>query len=91
MVKAKNPYLDNRNENYIVREFPCSIEDEDLVWHRDEKDRLIKVIRGSGWSIQFENSLPVPLIENVSYWIEKDEWHRLIKGENSLLIKILEM
>lgn len=91
MVKIKSPYIDGRDKNFIVREFSSDIEEEDLVWHRDSSDRLVEVIEGDCWSIQFENSLPVPLIKNVSYWIENNEWHRLIKGNNRLVLKILEM
>ena len=85
------PYVDSVEKNLILREFDSKLSSDELVWHRDSKDRRVTVVKGTGWKIQYENSLPVPMVEGVSYWIEKDEWHRLIKGNSSLKLEIEEL
>lgn len=85
------PYEEKKNGTIITRKFSSSVRNEELTWHRDAKDRYVTVIRGVGWQLQHENLLPVPMLEGLSYWIEKDEWHRLIKGNSSLVLKIEEL
>lgn len=65
-------------------------QDEELKWHRDNHNRLILIKSGSNWQLQFENKLPIILEINHSYNINKDEWHRVIKGNDDLLIEITE-
>ncbi len=84
------PYEEKKNGKIITRKFSSDVRDEELTWHRDAKDRYVTVIEGIGWQIQHENLLPVPMLEGLGYWIERDEWHRLIKGDSSLVLKIEE-
>ena len=84
------PYEEKKDGKIITRKFSSSVQNEELTWHRDAKDRYVTVIEGVGWQIQHENLLPVPMLEGLSYWIERDEWHRLIKGNSSLVLKIEE-
>jgi hypothetical protein len=84
------PYLEVRKNREITRVFESNIDNRELKWHRDAKDRYVKVLESSGWSLQLENNLPVDLIEGISYFIEKDEWHRIIKGTGKLVLKIIE-
>lgn len=84
------PYEEKKDGKIITRKFSSSVQNEELTWHRDAKDRYVTVIEGVGWQIQHENLLPVPMLEGLSYWIERDEWHRLIKGSSSLILKIEE-
>ena len=39
------------------RAFNHDVKDEELVWHRDENDRIVKVISGVGWKFQFDNEV----------------------------------
>jgi len=71
-----------------IRTFSKNIDDEDLVWHRDREDRVVTVRQAGGWKIQFENQLPMILSEGDSVFIKKGEYHRVIKGNEDLIIEV---
>jgi quercetin dioxygenase-like cupin family protein len=77
-------------DKYIIREFNENIDPIELVWHRDLKSRTITILEGNGWYFQQDNELPLELKEGVSIFIPKLEWHRVIKGNSPLKIKIEE-
>lgn len=83
-VISGNPYIDDGN----VRTFDVTKPSEDYVWHRDKEDRIIEVLEGEGWQLQFENCLPFLLKERMKFEIPKGEYHRLLKGHNNLVVKI---
>lgn len=87
--KAKElPYDEEINENHRVRVFSESVDDEDLKWHRDREDRLIEVIEGDDWEIQFDNELPKKLTPGTQIVIPEGVYHRVIKGSSELKIKV---
>jgi hypothetical protein len=57
------------------------------MWHRDLKNRSIRVLEGKDWKIQMENELPKSFD---SITIPKLIWHRVIKGSGNLVIQIKE-
>lgn len=73
------------NHNKVIRRFESTVNDTDLLWHRDQEYRTLKVIGTTDWKIQIENELPKD-IDGVK--IEKYVWHRLIKGTGDLVIEI---
>ena len=75
-------------EKYIVREFDEGLKDRELIWHRDEDTRRVTVLSGSDWKLQLDNDLPRELIIGKSYAIPRMVYHRVIKGEGNLIIKI---
>lgn len=80
----------NINENSFIRKFTSDVNSSELVWHRDKKSRTIKLIgHNNGWLFQFDNELPFEINEN-EFLIEKEIYHRLIKGEGELTLKITE-
>lgn len=81
------PYTEKIEHDLIVRRFSHDIDPTELLWHRDLKNREIKVVEGSGWKIQIDNELPKDID---SAFIPKKVWHRVIKGENDLVIQIKE-
>ena len=81
------PYTQETSNSSIVRMFSQNIDPTELLWHRDLKNRSIKVLEGSGWKIQLENELPKNM-DNV--FVPKKVWHRVIKGQNDLVIQIEE-
>lgn len=85
-----NPYTENKQDGYIIREFDSNIPNEELVWHRDKKDRVVEVIEGSGWRFQMDNGLPIELKEGMILEIPKETYHRIGKGNMKLVIKIKE-
>ena len=82
------PYDEEINESYRVRVFSESIEDEELKWHRDRQDRLVEVIDSKGWELQFDNEIPVKLKKGMNIIIPEGTYHRVIKGDGDLKIKI---
>lgn len=66
-------------------------EKEDLKWHRDRGTRFIKIISGSEWYLQFDDSTPILLQKNKTYKIPSAKYHRLLNlGHTELRITILE-
>ena len=87
---SEMPFLQlNISGNEFIRSFNPK-DKEDFVWHRDHEDRLIKVLAGEGWFIQFENELPVKLTEGKEISISKNSWHRIIAGSTNLNIIVKE-
>jgi len=85
------PYKENLiSENEKIRIFPENCSQKDLEWHRDKKDRHVKILKCKNWQLQLDNNLPFILVENEEYFIPKHYFHRLIKGEGDLIIKIKE-
>ena len=84
------PYTDIiETDGTISRLFSASTKPEDLKWHMDDEDRIITVLDKTNWQFQFEDQLPVPL--NKPIFIERHQWHRLIKGDGSLMIKVTKI
>jgi len=77
-------------ENVFIREFSDYVKTEDLVWHRDKYDRTVEVVSGKGWSIQLDNQVPQMLTEGSIFKIESKKYHRLLKGEGDLIVRITE-
>jgi len=81
------PYINlEETEEYIIREFDQTIDPHELVWHRDQEDRLVVPLNENNWMIQMDNKLPKFLNEKV--FIPKEEFHRVIKGNGNLKVKI---
>jgi quercetin dioxygenase-like cupin family protein len=87
-----NPYEDNPiSNNKFKRKFTQDISSNELVWHRDKNDRIVKVLESGNWKIQFDNQLPVSMKEGDSIFIEKESFHRVIKGDGDLVVEIVEL
>jgi quercetin dioxygenase-like cupin family protein len=84
------PYTQTITGNTILREFAHDTDSHELVWHRDKKDRIVRVIEGNGWKFQLDNMLPILLHEGQEIFIPKETFHRVIKGTNTLKIQITE-
>lgn len=81
------PYTDIKvTDQYIIREFDNNIDPIELLWHRDDENRIIEIIGNTDWQVQLENQLPTSL--NTPIFIERHQWHRVIKGTGNLRLKI---
>jgi hypothetical protein len=49
---------------------------------------LVEVIDGDNWGLQFDNELPIKLVKGESYIIPEGLYHRVIKGDGELKVKI---
>jgi hypothetical protein len=86
------PYTDKIiNSNEWIRTFDVNTISEELVWHRDKKTRLVKILEGAEWELQLDNELPLKLEQNKIYIIPKMQYHRIIKGISRLVIQIKEV
>ena len=77
-------------KNVFTRVFKKTVKKEQLLWHKDRKDRVVKVIYGTGWKLQYDNALPTELQVGQNYHINKNEFHRLHKGNGELKLEIKE-
>ena len=78
------------SEGVILRKFSSKTPESALVWHRDRQDRVVEVVHGKGWMIQKDSSIPVLLTVGSTFEIQAEEWHRIIKGNGDLIVKIVE-
>ena len=94
VIAMKKPYEHFQIDSHkFIRTFRSDdIKSEDLVWHRDESERLIYVIHvDPGWSFQRDNKLPQEMFSNKTVIrIEAGEYHRIIKGDGVCVLYIEE-
>lgn len=82
-------YSEFKLGNVILRKFKSNVNADDLVWHTDNKNRILIPILHKGWYFQFDNELPCRL--NRIIHIQKNRIHRILKTTNAtLLILIIE-
>jgi len=74
------------SDNEFIRTFSGSLDNEELKWHWDEEDRIIESLHETDWMFQFDNELPIKIEGKIE--IKKGVWHRLIKGNSDVRIKI---
>lgn len=87
-----NPYKESINKKGVIqRNFSKTIHESELVWHRDNEDRLVYPIKDSDWMFQFENEIPKYLELQEAIYIPKNTYHRLIKGTNDLDVEIYKV
>jgi hypothetical protein len=86
----KYPFKQEIISNKIIRTFSSEVQDEELRWHYDLKDRVVKVLEGENWKLQMDDELPEKLTPLKEYFIPKGVYHRVIKGWNNLVIEITE-
>ena len=84
------PYQQVTQDNTKIRKFTLEVDSEELVWHRDEKDRYVTILEGKDWEFQLDNELPLELKKGDCIFIPKQTYHRIIKGTTDLLIQIQE-
>jgi len=85
----EKPYSENMvSEGVKFRTFDVDVDTDELKWHRDRQDRLVEVIEGENWGLQFDNELPINLVSGQSYIIPEGVYHRVIKGDSELKVKI---
>ncbi len=84
-----NPYKDLEvTDFHIIREFSQDIDPIELMWHRDNEDRIVEIIGKTDWKFQLEDNLPSSL--NSPIFIPRGMYHRVIKGTGNLKIKIFK-
>jgi hypothetical protein len=90
MKNNMKPYKETINNNIIRRSFSKDVNENELSWHRDKKDRVVIVLENNDWMIQFDNELPKKLNVNEEIFIPKNTFHRVIKGSGDLMVEVIE-
>lgn len=85
-----NPYSEEVQDDVIHRVFKEDVDNEELVWHRDRKDRRVEIVESNKWFFQYEDQLPIEMKKGDVLNIPKESYHRIIKGNNDLIVKIFE-
>jgi len=81
------PYIEEKKDGYILREFSKDTPSFEFVWHRDKEDRYVEATHDTDWQFQLDNDIPRTLDKN-KLFIPKETYHRLIKGTGDLVVKI---
>jgi hypothetical protein len=82
------PYTETLSDNISTRTFDQNVFEEELVWHRDREDRIVKALHLTDWQVQLENELPISLTE---IFIPKGLYHRVIKGTEDLTVEVTKL
>jgi hypothetical protein len=85
-IMVEFPFKEDIIENSLIRTFDKSVCECELTWHRDKEDRVIEIIENSGWLFQYDNELPFLLEGTIN--IKKESYHRVIKGDGILKVKV---
>ena len=80
----------NIKKNIFERVFSKDVDSEELIWHRDKKNRIVEILEGDDWLLQMENELPKKLSAGQKIEIHKETYHRIFKGTSDLKIRITE-
>lgn len=84
------PFSEIKDNDVILRTFSPDVDSDELVWHKDLKDRKVTIVEDGGWEFQEEDKLPIKMYPNQTIWIPKLSWHRVIKGHSELKVEIIE-
>jgi hypothetical protein len=85
------PFEQIELNNKKIRTFSPEVEDDELKWHQDLNNRNVTILESGGWSFQMEDELPTKLQNAKQIFIPKLVWHRVIKGDNKLVVEIEEL
>ena len=82
-----DPYINlETTDKHIIREFSDETDIIDFMWHRDNEDRLVEALHDTDWQVQLDNELPTSLDKPI--FIPRHQYHRIIKGNGKLRVKI---
>lgn len=90
-TRGEYPFQQQIKKDHIERQFSVDVEDSELKWHVDEKDRVVTILESNGWGFQMDDNLPNKLYDDQEIFIPKFVWHRVIKGNGDLKISIKEI
>ena len=83
------PFKEKTQKNISIREFSGNVDSSELIWHKDKEDRIVEVLQNSNWMFQMDNELPKLLKDKL--FIPKETYHRVIKGNGDLVVKITKL
>lgn len=80
------PFEEEKQEDFYIRTFSSDVDIDELQWHTDQEDRIVVPLNVTNWLFQRDNCLPEPIVNEIK--IAANEWHRVIKGDGELKIKV---
>ena len=84
------PFIEEKiSENTFIRIFKQETDSGELTWHRDYESRIIESIGETDWMFQMDNELPKIISEKI--YIPRGVYHRIIKGNGDLKIKLIKL
>jgi hypothetical protein len=83
------PFKEKIENGYHIRTFTDDVEDSELVWHRDREDRIVESVGKTTWMLQMDGEIP-KIIEG-KFFIPKNTYHRVIKGNGNLTVKVKKL
>jgi hypothetical protein len=86
----KLPFKQQKIADKLIREFSPYADLDELKWHRDTTNRDVKIIQGGGWKFQSWDELPKTLKNEDKLYIPRGTWHRVLRGDEPLIIEIYE-
>lgn len=72
-----------------IRTFSESVQEFELVWHRDKEDRIVIPLHKNDWKFQLDNDIPRSLEKEI--FIPRETYHRLIKGTGELKVRVKKL
>ena len=89
LVVTRLPFHEEKLGNVRARTFSGDTQLDELVWHRDDEDRVVRVIESDGWYFQMDDELPVEMRPGDVFSVPRRQWHRVIKrGSSRLVVEI---
>ena len=82
------PFKEKQQDGFHVRTFSSNLSEMELKWHFDEQDRTVICEHDTDWMFQTDNELPIIIKKNTPIFIPEGTYHRIIKGNGDLVVKV---
>jgi hypothetical protein len=82
------PFEQKNKDGKNIRTFSNLIKEEELKWHFDDENRIIKPLNETDWSFQMDDHIPIRLEKGKKILIPEGKYHRLIKGTGNLTLEV---
>lgn len=82
------PFIEVEYDDYLIRTFMPTFPEYLFKWHTDNETRELEILNNTDFKFQFDNEMPMSLREGQKIKVPKGTFHRLIKGNIPVSIKI---
>ena len=84
------PFSQTLEDGVIIRTFFNDVDTDELKWHYDLKHRKVVCEHDTDWLFQRDNELPIKIEKGTVIEIPSFQYHRIIKGNGDLVVRIWE-
>ena len=85
------PFKEQRLGSRLIRSFDKDTPQEDMVWHRDRQNRIMRPLNDTDWLFQMDNQLPEPMQRGKMIFVPRNVYHRAIVGKKGFIVEIQEI